>query len=467
MVEDVIYPIEDILNVVGDVPNYQTFSTVDELKASSKRLARKYSNRVELLNIGQSRQGDPIEALKIGDGPKQAILFAMPHPNEPIGSLTLEYLSSRLVEDNSLLQSLDHTWYLIKCIDPDGASLNEGWFKGPFTIENYARHYYRPASFQQIEWTFPIDYKSLHFNSPFPETQALMSLIREIKPDFLYSIHNSSFGGVYFYITEETPSLYNGFHQLVASQGLPLHLGEPEAPHIPKYSEAIFKMTGAQEEYDYLERHTSEDPADIFKAGTDSFTYALRFCEPFGLVCEVPYFYHPAIGDNSVSNTSRREAVLNAIERDREAFNFLKQQYEEVKEVLEVLSPFRQSVEELLRSFEYNLSAEENWVSTDPKTNEKATVAEEFDSTWIRRFYQLFPLSMFIRLLESEMEAMGKSSILSSTYSTVSDVFTRRIQEFDTEIDYEVIPIQKLVRIQLGSALIAAKNVARYPETQQ
>jgi hypothetical protein len=459
MAEENNYPVEDILNVLEDVPNYKAFMAVDELKASSQELARKYSDRVEVLNVGHSRQGDPIEALKIGNGPKQAILFAMPHPNEPIGSMTLEYLSSRLVEDGSLLQSLNHTWYLIKCIDPDGARLNEGWFKGPFTVGNYARHHYRPASFQQIEWTFPIDYKSLHFDSPLPETQALMSLIRKVRPDFLYSIHNSGFGGAYFYITEEAPSLYSSFYGLVASQGLPLHLGEPEAPHIPKYAEAIFKMTGAQEEYDYLEQHTSEDPADIFRAGTDSFVYASRFCHPFGLVCEVPYFYHPAIGDSSASDTSRREAILNGIERDREAFNFLKQLYEEVKEVLEVLSPFRQSVEELLRSFEYNLSAEENWVSTDPKTNEKATVSEEFDSTWIRRFYQLFPLSMFIRLLESEMELRGKSSILSSTYDTVSDAFTRRVQEFEAEIDYEVIPIQKLVRIQLGSALIAAKYI--------
>lgn len=463
MVGESIYPMKDVLNVIEDVPDYKTFFTVDELKASSEKLAHRYSDRVEVLNIGHSRLDDPIEALKIGTGPKQAILFAMPHPNEPIGSMALEYLSSRLVEDDSLLQSLNHTWYLIKCIDPDGARLNEGWFKGPFTVGHYARHYYRPASYQQIEWTFPIDYKTLHFNSPLPETQALMSLIRKVSPDFLYSIHNSGFGGAYFYISEEAPSLYNGFHQLVASQGLPLHLGEPEAPHIPKYAEAIFKITGAQEEYDYLEQHTREDPADIYKAGTDSFAYASRFCHPFGLVCEVPYFYHPAIEDNSVSDMPRREAILNSIESEREELNFLKEQYNNVKEVLTVISPFREAIEEYVRFFEYHLSAEENWARTELGAAEKATVAEEFDNMRIRRFYQLFPLSLFIRLLESEMEARGKSSILSSTYSNVNDAFTRQVQGFETEVDYQVIPIQRLVRIQLGSALIASKHVARPP----
>ncbi|UCB42437.1 MAG: hypothetical protein JSV77_08230 [Dehalococcoidales bacterium] len=460
MAEDNINPMKGVLDVIEDVPGYKAFFTVDELKTSSKKLARKYPDRVEVLNIGHSRRGDPIEALKIGSGPKQAVLFAMPHPNEPIGSMTLEYLSSRLVEDDSLLQSLNHTWYLIKCIDPDGARLNEGWFKGPFTVENYTRHYYRPASFQQIEWTFPIDYKTLHFNSPLPETQTLMSLIRKVRPDFLYSIHNAGFGGAYFYISEATPSLYNSFHQLVDSQGLPLHLGEPEEPHIPKYAEAIFKITGAQEQYDYLEKHTSEDPANIFKAGTDSFAYTSRFCHPFGLVCEVPYFYHPAIEDNSVSDIPHREAILSSIESEREELNFLKEQYNNVKEVLTVISPFREAIEEYVRFFEYHLSAEENWACTELRVAEKATVAEEFDNLRIRRFYQLFPLCLFIRLLESEMEAGGKSSILSSTYDTISDAFTRQVQEFENEVDYQVIPIQKLVRIQLGSALIAAKHVS-------
>ena len=74
--------------------------------------------------------------------------------------MMLEYLSLRLAEDDSLRESLGYTWYLIKCIDPDGTRLNEGWFKGPFSIENYARHFYRPASFQQVA---DIDRPLLHY----------------------------------------------------------------------------------------------------------------------------------------------------------------------------------------------------------------------------------------------------------------------------------------------------------------
>jgi len=207
-----------IIDIINDVPDYRDFLTVDELKASSQRLAKRHPGIVDILPVGNSRQGDPIEAIKVGNGDQKALLFALPHPNEPIGSMMLEYLSLRLAEDDSLCKSLGYTWYLIKCIDPDGTRLNEGWFKGPFSIKNYARNFYRPPSFQQIEWTFPIDYETLHFHDPLPETQSLMDLIENTRPDFIFSLHNSGFGGVYFYISEEAPTLYTPFYRLVESQ---------------------------------------------------------------------------------------------------------------------------------------------------------------------------------------------------------------------------------------------------------
>jgi len=78
---------DDVLTILNDVPDYQVFLTVDELKASTHQLANAHPNTVEVLPIGHSRQTDPIEAIKIGDGPRQALLFAMPHPDEPIGSM--------------------------------------------------------------------------------------------------------------------------------------------------------------------------------------------------------------------------------------------------------------------------------------------------------------------------------------------------------------------------------------------
>jgi len=147
--------------ILEDVPDYKAFYTVDELNANSEKLAQEHPNRAKIFKIGKSRNEEDIKALRIGKGKKTALLFGFPHPNEPIGSMTLDYLAQRLAEDTTL-DTLDFTWFIVKCADPDGARLNKGWFKGPFTPLNYALNYYRPPGYQQIEWTFPIKYKTLN-----------------------------------------------------------------------------------------------------------------------------------------------------------------------------------------------------------------------------------------------------------------------------------------------------------------
>jgi hypothetical protein len=425
----------DILSILDDVPEYGVFLTVDELKASTRQLADGYPNTVEILPIGHSRQGDPIDAIKVGDGPRQALLFAMPHPNEPIGSMMLEYLSLRLAKDDALRESLGYTWYLVKCIDPDGTRLNEGWFKGPFSIENYARHYYRPPAYQQVAWTFPIDYKTLHFHDPPPETQALMGLIEQVRPDFMYSLHNSDFGGVYFYIWEEAPPLYEPLHRLVESQDLPLHLGEPEMPYEIEFASAIYKDNSISAEYDYLEEQTGTDPAEIITGGTLSFEYARRFCDPFTLICEMPYFYHPAIGDTSTSDILRSDALLQAIEEAREALAFLRGLYDAVGHELTVTSPFRDAIEENLRTSLVELAAEENWVRANPETTHVATVAEKFDSLVLRKFHRLNGLGMFVRMLDAQTEATGESPSLASVRETARETFEERAADLEAELD--------------------------------
>ncbi len=451
---------DKVLTILNDVPDYQVFLTVDELKNSTRQLANRHPEIVEILPIGKSRQGEIIDAIKIGHGPKVALLFAMPHPNEPIGSMMLEFFSQRLAEDEGLRESLGYTWYLVKCIDPDGTRLNEGWFRGPFTLENYARHYYRPPAYQQVAWTFPIDYKTLHFDAPIPETQALMGIIEQVKPDFMYSLHNSDFGGVYYFLWEAAPPLYDQFHKLVASQGLPLHMGESERPYEEQYASAIYRDSSITEEYDYLDKHTDADPAEIITGGTLSFEYARRFCDPFTLICEMPYFYHAAINDASPSDMLRRDALLQAIAESRESVEVLAELYDAVKGELTVSSLFRDAVEEHLRASPQEIADEEEWVRTNPKTEGMATVAEKFDNVIIQKYYRLTMLGMFLRMLQTQISKTGATPVLISAQETTKDAFDKHAAALEAEIDYNVIPIQKLVRVQLGSGLLAAHYTA-------
>ena len=106
------------------------------------------------------------------------------------------HLGRLLCEDDALRDELGFSWHIMPCIDPDSTRLNEGWFAGPFTRRHYARHFFRPAPDQQVEWTFPLAYKSAYFDRTLPETEALMRVIDELRPELMYSLHNAEHGGV-------------------------------------------------------------------------------------------------------------------------------------------------------------------------------------------------------------------------------------------------------------------------------
>jgi hypothetical protein len=441
--------------ILEETPHYKTFYSVDELNASSEKLAYEHPDKVKIFKIGRSRNGDDIKALRIGKGKKTALLFGFPHPNEPIGSMTLEYLTGRLVEDPTL-GKLDYAWFIVKCADPDGARLNEGWFKGPFTPLNYALNYYRPPGFQQIEWTFPIKYKTINWNKPIPETRALMRLMKNKKPQFMYSLHNSGFGGVYFYVSAPCKPLYAIFQDFAKKEKLPLHLGEPEAPHIKRLAKAIFKMPTSAETYEFLKKHTDKDPAKIINYGTSSDDYARRVANSFTLVCEMPYYYDPRIGDTSTSDVQRETAVLHSIKLAEERNDFINSKYSEVKASIrnqKDKKPFVDAIEDSLKRFPDTIAAQKHWAHTDPKLKRKATVAEKFDSYVISLFYNLLSFGMLYRCVKGTENEKTEREVL------------RQIQEWNKKLEkqlsYRVIPIRSLVKVQLGSALVTAEYISK------
>ena len=239
----------DFDKIISSIPDYKVFMTMDELDASSLKLAEEYPDTIEIRNIGSTKEDRPLYCLKAGRGSRNALVMGCPHPNEPIGTLMIESLAQTLAEHPEYFEELDYTFYMIKAIDPDGLVRNEGWLKGPFTYYNYARNYFRPAASQQVEWSFPLSYKTLDFNDPIPETQAVMKLIHEIKPSFIYSLHNSGFSGAFWYIHSKDrdklaravqklpliPEKYNSF----------LHRGEPEMAACEQYGDAVYETSSS------------------------------------------------------------------------------------------------------------------------------------------------------------------------------------------------------------------------------
>ena len=445
----------DLQKIAGDIPDYQTFLTVDELSASSHRLVAEYPDIASMKVVGKTRAGDPIELLTIAGDSAQAFVFGGPHPNEPIGCMTIEYLSRRLCEDEALRQELGYTWHFIKSIDADGMRLNEGWFKGPFTPTNYVRHFYRPASYEQVEWTFPIDYKTLQFNQPLPETRALMQVIDEVQPKFLYSLHNAGFGGVYYYVSDACPPLYATFHKIPEWFDLALDLGEPEMTVAEPFAPAIYRMLTSVDMYDHLERHGVPAPEAVMGFKASSAQYAERYGS-FFLVVEMPYFDEPRVNDQSVTATLRRDAILSSMDMQSEFDSWIVNQKLAVEDALGMDTPVRRALDDFIKMGAQYREADREWVKTADETNRPASQAELFSNLYTTRFYKLLNLGLFARMLEEEVAAGNTNPKIQSAKELAAARLEREGVAFENELDYRALPIRSLVGVQTCAGLATA-----------
>ncbi len=445
----------DLQSIAADIPDYQAFLKVDELNASSHRLRERFPDLVSIKEVGRTRAGDPIELISISGGEQNAFVFGGPHPNEPIGCMTIEYLSQRLCEDDALRRELDFSWHFIKSIDADGMRLNEGWFDGPFTPSNYARHFYRPARREQVEWTFPIEYKSLSFDDPLPETRALMRVIDETQPKLLYSLHNAGFGGVYYYVSGECPPLYETFHQIPEWFGLALDLGEPEMSFAAPYAPAIYRMLSSTDMYDHLERNGIADPAAAMGFMASSAQYAERYGS-FFLIVEMPYFEEPRVNDQSPSTTLRRDAILQALDMATEHDAWIREQYAPVESVLRLDTPVRRALEDFLAMSAGFREADRQWVMNDESTNRPATQAELFSNLYTSRFYRLLNVGLLARMLANEIAEGNDHSQIHAASQAAAERLTADGGRLEAELDYHAIPIRSLVGVQCCAGLATA-----------
>lgn len=446
----------DLKQIANDIPDYSEFLTVDELTESSHKLVEEFPDIASIRIVGQTRAGEPIELLTIEGGPMRAFVFGGPHPNEPIGTMTIEYLSRRLCEDPALREELGYTWYFIKSIDADGMRLNEGWFKGPYTPKNYARHFYRPEPAAQVEWTFPIDYKTLHFNSPLPETEALMTVIDEVKPHLLYSLHNAGFGGVYYYISEDCPDLYPAFHEIPEWFGLALDLGEPETSNAVTFAPAVYECIDMENEYDHLESLGLPDPAIAFSAGASSAAYASKY-NALSLVVELPYYDEPRVNDQSISDVTRREALLNKLEQADEFGAWMTSRLEKVKAHLRLNTPVRSAAENFIKLAVGWRANERKHVESNDDFDRPATQAELFSAQYLAHFYDYLMLGMFARMLNDEVEAGNTHPLVVEAAAEASQFFEKEGDTFESQLDYRALPIRGLVGVQVCAGLATAE----------
>jgi hypothetical protein len=435
----------DIAAILERVPEYREFLTLEELRCRAEDLRAEFPGLVRRETVGASLEGRSIELVTVGHGRTPVLLLGVPHPNEPIGTLTVDFLCRLVCEDTALRTALDVTLHVVQVADPDGYVLNEGWFKGAFSPLRYATSYYRPPHREQVEWSFPVDYRTLRFTTPTPETAAIMRVMERVRPRVFYSLHNAGFCGVYFYVSHERPSLFAALHRLVASQGLPLHRGEPEVPYLHTLAPAIYALFGIDETYEYLARTLGEDPAPLIEAGTCSDDWLKRICDPFSLVCELPYYTAPALDDVGPAGVARREAVLAGVARAAalhaecaQAFQLIATRVPDHR--------LTRSVTDYLRKTPKRLAAERTEADGSAYERE-ASRAEALDATVCRAFYHMLYLGEVHRLAEM----VGDAVLAGKLHSRLTEI----AGEIEQESSLRVLPLRPLVAVQAGAGLLA------------
>lgn len=405
-----------------DLPDYTEFPSVDAMNDHADRVAAEYPALVSVRTIGTSRLGDPIRVLTVGDGPREAVVIGGPHPNEPVGALTIQTLVELLRAD-----SRGYRWHFVVCADPDGARLNEGWYSRPGDRRAYVEHFYRPDLADQVEWTFPP-------GQPLPETTALMELMDAVRPSLVYSLHNGEYQGAFFYINRDDPQLAARLTELPVAQGVPLHIGEPEQPRTKTIAPAAYLTPSGE----------------ALGAGGSSADYAAKF-GALHVMAEVPYWVDPRVSDDSPSDRTYADVLAESVAGRRELVELLTTSLRSVGPDLTVMSPFRTSTERTL------LMVARLAELDDIHTDRMATVSEEFGHRQDVHLFRLRLTGTFLRMLDAEFAAGNVTPRVRKQRALVGRQLDDWFREAEVDSPGAPVPIRKLVAIQVGTALVAAQ----------
>jgi hypothetical protein len=450
-----------LLDELSTVPSYDAFAGVDELHAGLRGIADRYPDIAGLRRCGSSRQGDPLWCLTIhrrpGEEPgaaPEALAFGLPHPNEPIGGLTALHLAERLCSDADLRARLGHRWRIVDCADPDGLRLNEGWLRGPFTRAHYARHFYRPAGTDQVEWTFPINHEDAYFDDPIPETQALMRLIDEHRPQLVASLHNSELGGAYYWLSRPEPALHPVLQEVPAHLGIPLHRGEPEAPDLVMLDDAIYEATALAKAY----QETQARGEPWLYGGGSTTWYANRW-GALMLVSELPYWHDPRAAHTEPSEITYADALAANASAMVEVAELLTRTLAAVeRHLLAPDSPFWRASRFFARVLD-EVGPARLARSRRPDSDRPATVAEANSLALNVHEWRLRYCGILLRALRGEAAVGNVRAQVRAALGEVEKTYASWVLEDAETAELEPIEIRRLVGVQYAATIAAAAHL--------
>jgi len=432
---------EVLFSMVNRIPDFESFMAVDELITFQKELVKQDSNKVQLIERGNTPDGEIIYELQVGQGSHHALMYGFPEADDAVGAMTLLFVAQDLVNNAITSDFLDYTWHMVVCIDPEKARLNEGWFRGALTLTKFAKEFFRCPRAELPEWSFPTSAPAVK-DRPVG-AQALMDIIDEFPIEFVYSLHNSPFNGVSFTLSDDIPEVYAMLTKILSVETLPL--GEGNAPVGTHFvAPGFYKVTLPSDRR--VSGMVIVDGDDGLPQGSIAQHVKQKRGDALFAAIETPYFWDPRISDERSANASREEVFSEAIGVYNDTLNFIRTSFTALQDrMIENRSLFARALEDLLLQEKKEPFVEEG----------TATMGDFVKATIENKVPALLALGQYLRLLEAEQKAaMGMlppeiKRALEESHSR----FVTLSEQLEQQLDYSVISIKRAASMQLMAAL--------------
>jgi hypothetical protein len=440
--------------VLKDVPNYSRFLTVKEIEALAVNFRQ--CSSVEGKVIGKTAENKPLKMYMMGNGEKTALIIGVPHSDEPLGSLVTTYFVDWMARHPEV-DFFGWRWLIIPVLEQRGMRMNEGWFSSWDSFVDTAKSYFREPTDNQYEWTFPFEYKNYKWAQPRPESIAVKDVLKAEKPSLLCNLHHSGFYDTYFYFSEDLPQAYPRLRKLSNNLGLPLSTSSPDVPFGEILTPGFYRMYGLKDYIDYYANHEPENLLTM-RRGASSDEWYLDAIGGFSFNCEVPLFESSVKKDSQVS--SRRLGVLFGKRRKKREAAV---QY--CINVLTKLEPFFSFSDPLLlgsvlkKVAKAKLDLESAEAKLQAAGSRNATNFEVFENDLMVDVDNLLLLGQLWRVIET-IQRNQRTSQLGNMASRIDGKILALAKKINRRGGFVPIPLQKLVKMQLGSILIIADVLA-------
>ncbi len=211
-----------------------------------------------------------------------------------------------------------------------------------------------------------------------------------------------------------------------------------------------------------MEKFGEKDIGSKINVGNCSETYARERYKSYTLLTELPYFFDKRITDMSEGTMLRRDAVTENLDMGERGNAYLRSALDKTRGYIDPENPFLLAIDAFTKGS--SDASTRKMIAENPDFARKATVAEEFDNILMSRFYKSLSYGMIIRMNELELERMKergehdpeKEKALRAAVASSERAHRELTDELEEKLDYEVVPIRKLVSIQLECGLLVA-----------